>query len=43
MSEKDSAMDYPEHENTYDLFIKLSTWSTIGIAVVLILMAMFLL
>lgn len=36
-------MDYAEHEKTYRMFVSLVTWSTIGSAIVLILMAIFLL
>jgi hypothetical protein len=41
-SVKVPAMDYPEHERTYENFIKLFKWSTIVLVFVLILMAMFL-
>jgi hypothetical protein len=37
------AMDYPEHERTYENFIRLFKWSTLALIVVLILMAIFLL
>ena len=37
-----NAMDYPEHERTYDLFIKLSKWGLGATAVVLLLMGAFL-
>ncbi len=43
MSENDSAMDYEEHKATYAAFIKFSQWGTVGIIVLLILMAIFLL
>lgn len=38
-----SAMDYPEHDNTFELFIKLIKWGTVLTVGVLILMAIFLL
>lgn len=38
----ESAMDYPEHTKTFDLFIGLLKWGTIACIVVLILMAVFL-
>ena len=34
-----NAMDYPEHEKTYDQFLKLSIWSTAFCIVLLIAMA----
>ncbi|PCJ90284.1 MAG: aa3-type cytochrome c oxidase subunit IV [Hyphomicrobiales bacterium] len=37
-----NAMDYPEHESTYDLFIALSKYGTISMIVLLVLMAIFL-
>jgi hypothetical protein len=37
------AMDYSEHEKTYDLFIGLTKWGTISTVVLLVLMAIFLL
>jgi hypothetical protein len=43
MSEKQSAMDYPEHEKTYKMFIRITTWSSVAIATVLIVMAVTLL
>lgn len=43
MSENESAMDYEEHKSTYAAFIKMSQWGTVGIIVLLILMAIFLL
>jgi hypothetical protein len=33
----------PEHRRTYQAFMRLITWSTAGIALVLILLALFLL
>lgn len=38
-----NAMDYPEHESTYDLFIALSKYGTVAVIVILVLMAIFLL
>lgn len=35
--------DYAEHERTYTFFVGLTKWGTISVAVVLILMAIFLL
>jgi len=43
MAEKESAMDYKEHENTYALFLGMAKYGTIAIVVILILMAFFLL
>jgi len=37
------AMDYAEHEKTYDLFIGLTKWGTILTVLLLVLMAIFLL
>ena len=37
------AMDYKEHEQTYELFTKLTLWGTVAVVVLLILMAIFLL
>lgn len=34
-----NAMDYPEHENTYDAFIKLSIWTTVFCVALLVAMA----
>ena len=34
-----NAMDYPEHEKTYDLFVKLSIWTTAFCIILLIAMA----
>ncbi len=36
------AMDYPEHERTYENFLKLFKWSTIALAILMALMALFL-
>ncbi len=38
-----SGMDYAEHERTYRNFLKFAKWGTISVAVLLILMAYFLL
>ena len=35
------AMDYTEHEKTYKLFLKLSLWTIVACAVVLALLAIF--
>ena len=35
----ENAMDYPEHERTYDIFIKLSIWTTAACVALLIAMA----
>jgi hypothetical protein len=35
-------MDYPEHEKTYHRFVAMTKWGTISLAVLLILMAIFL-
>nr|WP_306268251.1 aa3-type cytochrome c oxidase subunit IV [Pararhizobium sp. IMCC3301] len=44
MAEKtENAMDYAEHESTYDLFIKMTKYGTVAAVIVLILMAIFLL
>ena len=37
-SEPVSAMDYSEHEKTYDLFLWLSRWTVVGCAALLIAM-----
>lgn len=34
-----NAMDYPEHEKTYDIFIKLSIWTTVACIALLAAMA----
>jgi hypothetical protein len=36
-------MDYPAHEATYEGFIQLVKWGTVSVALILILMAIFLL
>ncbi len=36
-------MDYQEHERSYNLFIRLTQWGTGVVAIILVLMAMFLL
>ena len=36
------AMDYPEHERTYENFLKLFKWSTVALAILLVAMAIFL-
>ena len=41
--EKDNAMDYQEHDKTYEGFITFTKWFTIHVVVILILMAIFLL
>ncbi len=35
-------MDYQEHEQTYKLFITLTQWGTAIVAIILVLMALFL-
>lgn len=35
----ESAMDYPEHENTYDMFLKVTKYGTIFCIALLIAMA----
>lgn len=35
----ENAMDYPEHEQTYNSFIKLSLWTTVACVALLIAMA----
>ncbi|ODN68555.1 Bacterial aa3 type cytochrome c oxidase subunit IV [Methylobrevis pamukkalensis] len=42
MAEHGSAMDYAEHEKTYNLFIGLVKWGSIHVIAILILMAIFL-
>jgi hypothetical protein len=37
------AMDYAEHERTYTGFLVLTKWGTISVALILVLMAIFLL
>lgn len=39
----DSGMDYAEHERTYKLFTSIVKWATALVALILILMAIFLL
>lgn len=39
----DTPMDYAEHDKTYEIFLGLVKWGTIGVAIILILMAFFLL
>ncbi|MEM9331986.1 MAG: aa3-type cytochrome c oxidase subunit IV [Pseudomonadota bacterium] len=34
-----NAMDYPEHERTYESFLKFSIWTTAGCVALLIAMA----
>jgi hypothetical protein len=34
-----NAMDYPEHEKTYELFLKFSIWTTVSCVALLIAMA----
>ena len=43
MAEKQSAMDYAEHERTYKGFIKMAKIGTVAVIVLLIGMALFLL
>lgn len=38
-----NAMDYPEHDSTFELFLTIMKWGTIVTVVILILMAIFLL
>lgn len=38
-----NAMDYNEHNRTFDIFTVLLKWGTIGVVLVLIFMAIFLL
>jgi hypothetical protein len=35
------AMDYAEHEKTYKLFLKLTLWTVIGVVVLMVLLALF--
>jgi hypothetical protein len=35
------AMDYSEHEKTYKLFLKLSVWTIVSVAILMALMAVF--
>jgi hypothetical protein len=39
----ESAMDYNEHENTYNLFIGMVKYGSIAVITILVLMAIFLL
>ncbi len=41
--ETENAMDYQEHESTYELFIAMSKYGSIAVIVILVLMAIFLL
>ncbi|MEP2942642.1 MAG: aa3-type cytochrome c oxidase subunit IV [Hyphomicrobiales bacterium] len=43
MAGKKSAMNYQEHEKTYNLFIAMSKYGTVAVIVILVLMAIFLL
>ncbi len=36
-------MDYPEHERTYQAFTAAAKWGTLTLAIIIILMAIFLL
>jgi hypothetical protein len=38
----DNAMDYAEHEKSYDIFLWLTKWTVILVVAILILMAIFL-
>jgi hypothetical protein len=42
MSEGNENMDYPQHQQTFNLFIGLVKYGTLSIAILLILMALFL-
>lgn len=42
VAEHDNAMDYPEHERTYNGFLAFTKYSTAAIVVILLLMAFFL-
>lgn len=35
--------DYPAHEATYEGFLKFVTWGTVGVVLIVVLMAIFLL
>ncbi|MBH0239430.1 aa3-type cytochrome c oxidase subunit IV [Methylobrevis albus] len=37
-----NAMDYAEHEKTYNLFIGMVKWGTISVVAIVVLMAIFL-
>lgn len=41
--ETENAMDYPEHESTYELFIAMCKYGTIAVIAIVVLMAIFLL
>ena len=41
--ETGASMDYAQHEKTYNMFLVLAKWTTIGSAAILILMAITLL
>ncbi|MFP3920920.1 MAG: aa3-type cytochrome c oxidase subunit IV [Dichotomicrobium sp.] len=41
--DNDNDMDFQEHEKTYKLFVSAALWGTLTVAVILILMAIFLL
>lgn len=43
MTEKESAMEYEEHEKTYDIFLAMTKYGSIAVVVILVLMAIFLL
>ncbi len=40
-SKATTAMDYPEHVRTYELFLSLTKWGVIAVVVILILLALF--
>ena len=42
MAEHENAMDYREHERTFELFMGLVKWGTIGVIVIVALMGVFL-
>ena len=42
MSEANENMDYVQHEQTYDLFVKLVKYGALSVAIILILMVIFL-
>ena len=39
---KGTAMDYPEHERTYERFLTFVKWSTIVVCIIVVGMAIFL-
>jgi hypothetical protein len=39
---EENGMDYAEHERTYALFVAMFKWGTIAVAILLVLMAIFL-